>query len=140
MFSFVLSFCTVSKVNWSSLVSKMTKPVYNLSYTRVLSNMVCPTGFEPAAFGVGVQRSIQLSYGHIFDRTTQKPCCQMPCLRLWFVPPLLFGKRSSHRCIGNRAFRATSQRGSHHNISTKGKSKFWSAQHLRWHSATTANT
>ena len=63
-----------------------------------------------------------------------------PCLRLWFVPPLLFGKRSSHRCIGNRAFRATSQRGSHHNISTKGKSKFWSAQHLRWHSATTANT
>ena len=47
MFSFVLSFCTVSKVNWSSLVSKMTKPVYNLSYTRVLSNMAERVGFEP---------------------------------------------------------------------------------------------
>ena len=46
MFSFVLSFCTVSKVNWSSLVSKMTKPVYNLSYTRVLSNMANDSNFD----------------------------------------------------------------------------------------------
>ena len=51
MFSFVLSFCTVSKVNWSSLVSKMTKPVYNLSYTRVLSNMEVTPGFEPGNEG-----------------------------------------------------------------------------------------
>ena len=42
----MLSFCTVSKVNWSSLVSKMTKPVYNLSYTRVLSNMEVTPRFE----------------------------------------------------------------------------------------------
>ena len=73
MFSFVLSFCTVSKVNWSSLVSKMTKPVYNLSYTRVLSNMVRPTGFEPAAYRVGVCHSIQLSYGRVWSRGRLSP-------------------------------------------------------------------
>lgn len=29
--------------------------------------LVCPTGFEPATYRVGVCHSIQLSYGHIYD-------------------------------------------------------------------------
>ena len=35
---------------------EIPKPAYNYRYTQVLSTLVRPTGFEPAAFRVGVIR------------------------------------------------------------------------------------
>ena len=47
----------------SIITREKTIPVADAS--GIVFSLVYPTGFEPAAFGVGVQRSIQLGYGYM---------------------------------------------------------------------------
>ena len=46
------------------------------------SDVAYPGGFEPLAFGVGVQRSIQLSYGYIYIDEIFNNFCEFLTLRV----------------------------------------------------------